>query len=133
MLIKLVFSRQVVEKSSNIKFNDIRPVAAELFQQQRMTDGRNHKTNIIVPFRNFLNAPKNRIFFKLSQTPAKCSYLQPDYSNPRPSSLFIISILILSPISMGLLRGIFPSGILTKIVYAFLFTPYASHDPPNSA
>jgi len=35
---KLEYSRQILEKSSNIKFHEIRPVGAELFHAGGRTD-----------------------------------------------------------------------------------------------
>ena len=40
ILIKLEFSRQIIQKYSNINFKDNRPVGAELFHAERGTDGR---------------------------------------------------------------------------------------------
>jgi hypothetical protein len=61
IVIKFEFSRQAFEKSSNIKFNENHPVGAELFQPFRRTNGRTDRTNLIVAFRNFVNAPKTEI------------------------------------------------------------------------
>jgi len=53
---KLEFSRQTVEKYSNIKFHD------NLSCGSRVVDcGRTDMTNLIVAFRNFANAPKMNI------------------------------------------------------------------------
>jgi hypothetical protein len=55
---KLEFSRQIFEKSSNIKFheNPSSGGGGELFH----TDGQTtDMTKLIVAFRNFANAPKN--------------------------------------------------------------------------
>jgi hypothetical protein len=38
VLMKLEFSRKILEKCSNIKFHEIRPVVAELFRGDRQTD-----------------------------------------------------------------------------------------------
>jgi hypothetical protein len=54
-LIKLEFSQQIFEKSSN--FMKIRPVGAELFH----FDGRTDMTKLIVAFRNFANAPNKTV------------------------------------------------------------------------
>ena len=53
---ELEFSRQSFEKYSDSKYHKIRPVGAELFQTDRRTD----MTKLIVAFRNFANALKNR-------------------------------------------------------------------------
>ena len=45
----------IFEKSSNIKFHEIRPVGGELFH----ADSRIDVTKLIAAFRNFVNAPKN--------------------------------------------------------------------------
>jgi hypothetical protein len=38
----------------------IRPVGAELFHTDRVTDGQTDMMNLIVAFRNFANSPKNQ-------------------------------------------------------------------------
>jgi hypothetical protein len=53
ILMKLEFSRQIFERSSNII--KIRPVGAELFHADR------HMTKLIFAFRNFANAPVNYV------------------------------------------------------------------------
>jgi Fe-S-cluster formation regulator IscX/YfhJ len=54
------FSRQLFEKYSNTNFINIRPVETDYFMQtDRRTDGWTDMTKVIVPFRNFVNAPKN--------------------------------------------------------------------------
>ena len=63
ILMKLEFSRQILEKYTDIKFHKkIRPVGAELFHvdrcTDRWTDGQTHMTKLIVAFRNFAKAPK---------------------------------------------------------------------------
>jgi len=58
------FSRQILEKYSNINFMKIRPVGAELFH----VDGQADKTNLIVALRNFTSASK-----KLSFLPTECN------------------------------------------------------------
>jgi hypothetical protein len=50
---KLVFSRQIFDQYSNIKFHEIRTVGAELFD----TDGRRDILKLMVAFRNFANTP----------------------------------------------------------------------------
>jgi hypothetical protein len=52
---KLVFSRLIFEKSSNIKFHQNRLLGAELFHVDRQTD----MTKLIVVFHNFADAPNN--------------------------------------------------------------------------
>jgi len=51
---KLEVSRQVLKKSSNIKFRENPLVGTELFHADGWTD----MTMLIVAFRNFANAPK---------------------------------------------------------------------------
>ena len=54
---KLKFSRQSSEKNLQIpNFMKIRPVGAELFHADRRTN----MTKLIVAFRNFTNAPRNK-------------------------------------------------------------------------
>ena len=53
ILMKLVFSRQIFDQYSNIKFHEIRTVEAELFD----TDGRRDILKLMVAFRNFANTP----------------------------------------------------------------------------
>ena len=55
---KLEFSRQIFEKSSNIKFRE-NPSIWEL-RCSILTDRRTDMTKLVVPFRNFANAPKNK-------------------------------------------------------------------------
>jgi len=55
ILMILEFSGQIFEKYSNIKYNENRPVGAELFRADRWTDMMKLNT-----FRKFANAPKNR-------------------------------------------------------------------------
>ena len=52
---KLEFSRQILEKYSNINVMKIRPVGAELL----FADGQTDMTKLIVAFRNFTNANEN--------------------------------------------------------------------------
>jgi hypothetical protein len=52
---KIEFSRQSLEKYSNIKFHKIRPVGVQLFHAARRKD----TMKLIVAFHNFANAPKN--------------------------------------------------------------------------
>jgi hypothetical protein len=55
ILMKLEFSVQIFEEWSNINCMTIRPVGAELFHADIRTD----RTQIIVDFLVFSNAPKN--------------------------------------------------------------------------
>jgi len=61
IVIKLEYSRQVFEQSSNIKFIENHPFGAEWFQPYRRPNGRTDMTNLIVAFRNFVNTPKTEI------------------------------------------------------------------------
>ena len=59
----LKISRKIVEKSSNIKFQENPPSESWIFPYRRMnerTGRRIDMTKRIVSFRNFVNAPKNR-------------------------------------------------------------------------
>ena len=51
----LEYSRQIFEKSSNVEFHNIRPMEAELFHADRLTD----KTEPIVALRNCESAYQN--------------------------------------------------------------------------
>ena len=51
------FLKQIFEKSSNINFHKIHTVGSTMFHADRCTD----KKKEIVAFRNFANAPKNRV------------------------------------------------------------------------
>jgi hypothetical protein len=55
---KLAFSRQIFEESSNIKFNQ-NPFSRSRFVPCVRTDGQTNMKKLIVAFRNFANAPKN--------------------------------------------------------------------------
>jgi hypothetical protein len=59
ILIKLAFSQQIFDKSSNINLMKIRPVGAELFQGNGRTDRQTDTTKLTAAFRNFAKAPKN--------------------------------------------------------------------------
>ena len=66
ILTKLEFSRQIFEKSSNIKFHENPSSGSRVVpcgQTDRRTDGRTDMTKLIVVFRNFANAPKKRVLF----------------------------------------------------------------------
>ena len=55
---KLECSRQSFEEYSNIKFHENPPVRVELFHSYRRTDRRTQMTELIVTFRNCVNAHK---------------------------------------------------------------------------
>jgi len=59
-LMKLEFSRQIFEKSSNSKFNE-NPFSGSQVVPCGRTERRAYMTKVIVAFPNFANAPKNRI------------------------------------------------------------------------
>ena len=56
---KLKFSGQIFEKSSDIKFHE-NPSSGSRGVSCGRTDGRSVMTKLIVAFRNFANAPKRR-------------------------------------------------------------------------
>jgi hypothetical protein len=58
VVMKLEFSRQIFEKSSNVKFMEIRPEGAELLVR---TDGRTDMATLKVNFRNFAKSPKSPV------------------------------------------------------------------------
>jgi len=54
-----------------------------------------------------------------SQEPTTSPYPEPDESSPRPHPISCRSVLILSShLYLGLPSGLFPSGILSKPLYA---------------
>jgi hypothetical protein len=55
---KLEFSRQIFEKSSNIKFNQ-NPLTGSRIVTYERVERQTDMTKLIVTFRNFVNAPKN--------------------------------------------------------------------------
>ena len=57
---ELEFSRQIYEKSSNIKFNG-NPSSGSRNVPFGRTDGQTDMTKLIVAFRNFANAPKKKL------------------------------------------------------------------------
>jgi hypothetical protein len=57
---KLVFSQQIFEKSSNIKLYVNCPVGPELFHADGWTDRQTDMTKLKVAFHNFAYAPKNK-------------------------------------------------------------------------
>jgi hypothetical protein len=67
---KLEFSQQNLEKSSNTKLHKNSSSGAELFHADRRTEGRTDRltakrtdmTKLIVAVRSFANAPKNVVF-----------------------------------------------------------------------
>jgi hypothetical protein len=60
---KLEFSRQILEKYSNIKFHGNTSIGGRTDSCWR-TYGRTDITKLIVAFRYFANAPKNREYAK---------------------------------------------------------------------
>ena len=82
ILMKIEFSWHIFEKYSNIKFNKIRPVGAELFHVNGRMDRRTHMTKLIVAFRNFANAPKKKVRLLRSTYTYKCSCFYEE-SHPR--------------------------------------------------
>ena len=64
---KFEFFRHILEKNTHISnLLKIRPIGAELFHDadgrtEGRTDGRTDITKLIVAFRNFANAPQNRL------------------------------------------------------------------------
>jgi hypothetical protein len=59
-----------------------------------------------------------------SQQPFTCPYAEPDQSSPCPCSSSLKSILILSSyIGLGLVSGLFSSGLSTRTLYAPLLSP----------
>jgi len=59
ILMELEFSRQFFEKCSNIKFHENPSIESRVVPCV-LTEGRTDMTKLIVVFRNFSNAPKNR-------------------------------------------------------------------------
>ena len=61
---KLEFSRQIFEKHSNIKFNEI-PSSGSRVVPREGTDGKTNRptdtTQLMVAFRSFTNEPKNEL------------------------------------------------------------------------
>ena len=62
---KLKFSRQIIEKSSNIKFHENPPSGSRVVPCW-CTDVQTDMTKLTVTFRNFANAPKNRVLVPLT-------------------------------------------------------------------
>jgi hypothetical protein len=64
-----------------------------------------------------------------SQEPSTGPYTEPDQSNPYHTIRSLLrSISLLSThLRLGLPTGLFPSGFLTNILYAFLFVPLVLH------
>jgi len=60
---KLEFSRQIFEKYSNVKFHENAFSESRVVPRGR-THGQTDVTKLIVPFRNFANAPKNVVLRK---------------------------------------------------------------------
>jgi hypothetical protein len=70
-----------------------------------------------------------------SQEPTTLPYPEPDQSSQYHRHLISLrSILILSThLRLRLLRGLFPSGFPTNILYAFVFSPFVLHALPISS
>jgi len=65
-----------------------------------------------------------------SQQPTAGPYPEPDESSPHPPTLRSILIL-LSHLGLGLSRGLYPSGFVTKIAYAFHTSPLRATCPAH--
>ena len=91
MLIKLEFAQHIFEIYLNIKFRENTSSGSSVIPYGR-TDGRTDMTRLIVAFRNFANAPKNKIWFSGNLGPAhnstSCNYLQQKHSTPKISNIF---------------------------------------------
>ena len=78
------FSRQILEKYSNIKFHKNPPIGSRAVPR-----GRTNMIKLIVPFCNFVNAPKNSNFscqwhiFSDPSTDACCKNLRLKYGTNR--------------------------------------------------
>ena len=57
---KIKFSRQIFEKSSNIKFHENSSSVSQVVPCDQ-TDGGTDMTALIVAFRNFAKTPKNEV------------------------------------------------------------------------
>jgi hypothetical protein len=65
-----------------------------------------------------------------SQEPSTGPYPEPDRSSPYHPILSLRSILILfTHLRLGLPSGLFPSGFLTNILYAFFVSPISATCP----
>jgi len=64
---KIVLHRQIVEKYSNIKFDE-NPISGGRVVSCGPTNGQTDKTNLIVTFHNFPKAPET----KLPESKIKC-------------------------------------------------------------
>jgi hypothetical protein len=77
-LMKIVSSKRISEKASNIRFMNISPVGAKLFhtnrhidiQTGRQTDGPTDASKLIITFRNFAKAPN-----KNHNNATECAFL----------------------------------------------------------
>jgi len=63
--VKPEFSRQIFEKCSNIEFKNMCHVEAELFHADGRTDRETDMSKVIVAFRNFANAPKTKVSYRI--------------------------------------------------------------------
>jgi hypothetical protein len=59
------FSRQSLDKYSDITFHESRPVGAELFHVDGQADIQTSMTKLVVAFCNFVNASKKQLEFVL--------------------------------------------------------------------
>jgi hypothetical protein len=59
ILVKLEYSRQILQKYSNIKFHE-NPFSGSRVVPCGRTDGKTDMTKLIVTFCNFASAPKNQ-------------------------------------------------------------------------
>jgi hypothetical protein len=68
-----------------------------------------------------------------SQKPATDLYPKPDESSPYPSHPISVRSIFMLPshLHLGLQSGLFPSGILTKILYALPISPMSATCPTN--
>jgi len=57
-----------------------------------------------------------------SQEPEPCLYPQPDLFSPRSLILLLQTLILYCYLRVSLQSGLFPSGILTKILHSFLFS-----------
>jgi hypothetical protein len=69
-----------------------------------------------------------------SQNPTTCPYPEPDKYSPYPHIPLSEGpfLMLSSDLRLGFPSGLFPSGFLTKTLYALLLSPYVLHAPPIS-